>query len=305
MAIMTMETRKSNLVVIAAWGFMLLASILPEIVLNEVLQRPDLVAWVTWGRLVVLAMLVVVSWLWQPLRPLWKYAAILLIFAGAQEVMNGVRETAVWQNNVSRINGSFVRDYLGVQLWKLGSTVIVLIGLFALGFRRKDAFLARGQLDAPITPVKWIGFPKPEPWTHFGTKWIIFLSIGMVVLLNIFGTVHLDSLIAALGLMPVILILSALNAFNEEVTYRAAQLAPLETAVGTRQSLWIVAVLFAIMHYYSAVNGVAGVILTIFMGWILTKAMLETRGFFWPWLIHFSQDVIILWFIAGAFTRLS
>lgn len=305
MAIMTMETRKSNLVVIAAWGFMLLASILPEIVLNEVLQRPDLVAWVTWGRLVVLAMLVAVSWLWQPLRPLWKYAAILFIFAGAQEVMNGLRETAVWQSNVARINGTFARDYLGVQLWKLGSTLIVLLGLFALGFRRRDAFLVRGQIDAPITPVKWIGFPKPEPWTHFGTKWIIFLSIGMVVLLNIFGTVHLDSLIAALGLMPVILILSALNAFNEEVTYRAAQLAPLETAVGTRQSLWIVAVLFAIMHYYSAVNGVAGVILTIFMGWMLTKAMLETRGFFWPWLIHFSQDVIILWFIAGASTRLS
>jgi hypothetical protein len=59
----------------------------------------------------------------------------------------------------------------------------------------------------------------------------------MVVLLNIFGAVHLDSLdslIAALDMMPVILILSALNAFNEEVTYRSAQLAPLEPAVGSR-----------------------------------------------------------------------
>lgn len=305
MATMTVETRKSNLVVIAAWGFMLLASIMPEIILNEILQRPDLVAWVIWGRLVMLAGLVVVSWAWEPLRPLWKYAAILLIFAGAQEVMNGVRDTAVWQSAISRLNGSFARDYLGVQVWKLGSTLIVLIGLFALGFQRKDAFLVRGQLDAPITPVKWLGFPKPEPWTHFGVKWIIFLSIGMVVLLNIFGAVHLDSLIAALGLMPVILLLSALNAFNEEVTYRAAQLAPLEPAVGARQALWIVAVLFAIMHYYSAVSGVAGVVLTIFMGWMLTKAMLETRGFFWPWLIHFTQDVIIFWFIAGASTRLS
>jgi hypothetical protein len=154
MATMTVATRKSNLLIIAAWGFMLLASILPEIVLNEVLQRPDLTAWVTWGRLVMLAVLVVVSWLWRPLRPLWQYAAILLIFAGAQVVMNGVRDTAVWQTNISRINGSFARDYLGVQLWKLGSTLIVLIGLFVLGFRRKDAFLARGRLDAPITPVR-------------------------------------------------------------------------------------------------------------------------------------------------------
>jgi len=253
---------------------------------------------------VALAVLVMLSWLWQPLRPLWKYAAILLIFAGAQEVMNGLRETAVWQSTVSRISGSFARDYLSVQFWKLGNTMIVLLGLFLLGFRRKDAFLERGQLDAPIRPVKWLGFPRPEPWTHFGTKWIIFLSIGMVVLLNIFGTVHLDSLIDALGMVPVILVLSTLNAFNEEVTYRSAQLAPLEPAVGTMQAWWITAVLFAIMHYYSAVNGIAGVILTIFMGWMLSKAMLETRGFFWPWLIHFTQDVIIFWFIAGASTRL-
>lgn len=305
MTTMTLTARKSNLLVVAAWGFMFLASILPEILLYELFQRADLLAWVTWGRLVVLAGLTAVSWLWQPLRPLWKYATILLIFAGAQEMMNGLRETAVWQSTVAHGNSSFARDYLGVQLWKLGNTVIVLIGLFLLGYRRKKAFLVRGQLDAPITPVKWLGFPRPEPWTHFGTKWIIFLSIGMVVLLNIFGTVHLGSLIAALGLMPVILILSALNAFNEEVTYRSAQLAPLEPAVGARQALWIVAVLFAIMHYYSAVNGIAGVILTIFMGWMLTKAMLETRGFFWPWLIHFAQDVIIFWFIAGASTRLS
>lgn len=304
MATIAVVERKNNLPVMAAWGFMLLGSILPEIVLYELADRPDLLPWVIWGRLVALAALVAFSWLWQPLRPLWKYAAILFIFAGAQEVMNGLRETAVWQSNLSRINGSFAREYLGVQFWKLGSTLIVLAGLFLLGFRRKETYLERGQLDAPITPVKWLGFPKPEPWTHFGTKWIIFLSIGMVVLLTIFGTVHLDSLIAALGLMPVILILSALNAFNEEVTYRSAQLGPLVPAVGARQALWIVAVLFAIMHYYSAINGVAGVLLTIFMGWMLTKAMLETRGFFWPWLIHFTQDVIIFWFIAGASTRL-
>lgn len=140
MATMTVTTRKSNLLLAAAWGFMLLASILPEILLHELFQRPDLIAWVTWGRLVMLAGLTAVSWLWQPLRPLWKYAAILLVFAGGQEVMNGVRETAVWQNGLIRWGSSFARDYLAVQFWKLGVTAIVLLGLFLLGFRRKDAF---------------------------------------------------------------------------------------------------------------------------------------------------------------------
>ena len=115
MATVSVTTRKNNLLITAAWGFMLLASILPEVVLNELFGRPDLVAWVTWGRLVALVVLVVISWLWQPLRPLWKYAAILLIFAGAQEVMNMVRDTAVWQSNIARLNGSFARDYLGLE----------------------------------------------------------------------------------------------------------------------------------------------------------------------------------------------
>lgn len=305
MAATLVVSRKNNMVIYAAWGFMLLASVLPEIILYEVFNRPDMIAWITWGRLITLAGLMAISWLWEPLKPLWKYAAILLIFAAGQELMTWLQETAGWQNGLQQISGTFAREFMGVQFWKLGNTVIVLIGLIVLGYRRKDAFLVLGQLDAPITPVKWLGFPKPESWKSFGTKWIIFLSIGMVVLLSIFGTVHMSALIDALGMLPVVLILSALNAFNEEVTYRSAYLAPLEPAVGSRQALWIVAVLFAIMHFYSAVGGVAGVILTIFMGWMLTKAMLETRGFFWPWLIHFTQDVIIFWFIAGGSTTLN
>jgi hypothetical protein len=39
------------------------------------------------------------------------------------------------------------------------------------------------------------------------------------------------------------------------------------------------------------------------MGWVLAKAMLETRGFFWSWWIHFLQDVVIFIFIvAGTVT---
>lgn len=33
------------------------------------------------------------------------------------------------------------------------------------------------------------------------------------------------------------------------------------------------------------------------MGWLLAKSMLETGGFFWAWLIHFLQDILIFSFI--------
>jgi membrane protease YdiL (CAAX protease family) len=297
--------RRHNLVHVVAWSLMLLASILPEIILVDVLHRPDLLTWAAWSRLLVMGALALLTLSRLSLQPLWRFATILFVLAAAQEGMNSLRNSGVWEPALAHIANPFAREYLGVQFWKLGITAIMLVGLVALGFQRKDAFLVRGQLDAPITPVKWLGFPRPESWTSFGTKWIVFLSIGMVVLLSLFGTVHRQQLVEALGLWPVILLLSALNAFNEEVTYRSALLAPLVPAVGARSALWIVAVLFAVMHYYSAVNGVTGVLLTIFMGWMLTKAMLETRGFFWPWLLHFSQDVIIFWFIAGGSTLLS
>lgn len=299
MASTTAVQNKQNVLAISAWIFMLLASILPEIILNDLIAQPDLLPWVDWVRLVTLAVLVVITLVWQPVRPLWKYATILLIIAASQMAMDGLENATFWQNGVNSISNPLARELLGVQFWKIGVTFITICGLFFLNYRRTEAFLVRGQIDAPITPVKWLGFPKPEPWTHFGAKWIVFLSLGTMVLLFIFGAANFQNLFTALGMMPLILLLSTLNAFNEEVVYRSAQLAPLEPAVGTYQALWITAVLFAVMHFYSAIGGIAGVTLTIFMGWMLTKAMLETRGFFWSWLIHFTQDVIIFWFIAA------
>jgi hypothetical protein len=36
-----------------------------------------------------------------------------------------------------------------------------------------------------------------------------------------------------------------------------------------------------------------GVLLAAFIGWFLSKSMIETQGFFWAWFIHFLQDVVI------------
>jgi hypothetical protein len=45
------------------------------------------------------------------------------------------------------------------------------------------------------------------------------------------------------------------------------------------------------------------VALAWFLGWILAKSMLETRGLAWAWFIHFVQDVAIFGFMAiGAIT---
>jgi len=56
--------------------------------------------------------------------------------------------------------------------------------------------------------------------------------------------------------------------------------------------------LFGIGHFYGVPTGIIGVFMAFVFAWLMGKSMLETRGFFWAWFIHFAQDVIIFFFFA-------
>jgi membrane protease YdiL (CAAX protease family) len=94
------------------------------------------------------------------------------------------------------------------------------------------------------------------------------------------------------------LLLATMNAFSEELTYRASLLGVLNGLIAPRQALFLTAAFFGLAHYYGVPYGIIGVIMSTFLGWMLGKAMLETRGFFWAWFIHFCQDVAIFSFMA-------
>jgi len=105
------------------------------------------------------------------------------------------------------------------------------------------------------------------------------------------------SLGKAVPLLPAILLLAAMNAFSEEMSYRAPQLATSYEVVGKNQAMLLAAAFFGIGHYYGVPYGVIGVVMAGFLGWLLSKSMLETKGFLWPWFIHFLQDVVIFAFL--------
>ena len=90
-----------------------------------------------------------------------------------------------------------------------------------------------------------------------------------------------------------------MNAFSEEMAYHAALLAPLYNAVGHSHALLLSAALFGLWHYYGVPYGVIGMIMAGILGWLLGKSMLETKGLFWAWFIHFWQDVAIFSFMAA------
>jgi hypothetical protein len=223
---------------------------------------------------------------------------VIAIFA-AEELVSRVTSSGRWQVWFGGPAAPFTVDMLGIQLGRLIVSLLVIAVLLVLGLKRHDIFLVPGQLDAPITPVRWLGFPKPDPWTSFGGQFSVYIALGLLVFLILGGRPSWSSFVQAAPMLPAILLLAAMNAFNEEMTYRASLIAVLEPAIGSQQALWNTALFFGLGHYFGVPYGVIGVAMSTFLGWMLGKAMIETRGFFWAWFIHFIQDVLIFSFMAA------
>lgn len=282
--------------VTVAWAIMLLVSILPNIIFQEVFSLNT--AWLIWFKMAFLVIFTLVSLIWQPIRPLRNYFIILLAIFLIEDGISRVTAVDFWQNWFGGINASFVTNMFGIQLSRFIVAMLIIFVLVLLRYKRNDFFLVKGKLDAPIRPVKWLGFPKADPWTSFGGQFAIYISLGTLIFLILGGRPSPSDVVQLLPILPFILILAAMNSFNEEMTYRSALLAPLEPVLGYKHSLGITAIFFGIGHFYGVPYGVIGVIMASFLGWMMGKAMLETRGFFWAWFIHFLQDVIIFSFIA-------
>lgn len=285
----------------AAWGVMLLVSMLPNILVHEVAHLSP--SWLFWAKVGLLFLLGLVSWFrtfLAPLRPFFLILASIYLMEGGVSLASG---STIWQGWFGGPDAPFVRHMLGIQLGRLLVSVGMIAFLCVLGYRREEFFLVKGTLNAPIQTVRWLGFSKPEPWTRFGGQFAVYISLGTLFFLFLAGRPSASILVQALPWLPAVLLFAAMNAFSEEMTYRASLLAGLEKAVGSRQALWVTAIFFGLGHYFGVPYGMVGVVMAGFLGWMLGKAMLETRGFFWAWLIHFLQDVMIFFFMAvGAVT---
>lgn len=292
------STPSQRTLLIVAWTVMLLASALPNILWQEVGQvRPGLT--ILWLKLGLLAVLAAAGYAWQPLGRMRPFILLLvLVFAAEELLIHRLGNSAQWQAWFGGSDVSFTTEMMSVQLRRVAVAVAVIAGLRLYGYRRREMFLTPGRLDAPVTPVPIAGFPTPSTWMRFGLQWALYISLGTLLFLVIGARPAPALLLQALPMLPLILLFAVMNAFSEEMTYRAAFLTTLVGPVGPRHAIWLSAIFFGLGHYYGVPYGVIGVIMASFLGWLLGKAMLETRGFFWAWFIHFLQDVIIFTFMA-------
>ena len=283
--------------IVTAWVFLLLASQLPLILLQEIFHQDvsgDARSAITAG-VVILGL--ALTYAWETVRPLRSFFILFLVLVGVEwAVFTKLDQLPIYQSWLH--HPSFNVYMLAEQSLRLLVTLGIIAVLFIMKKSRDAFFMVKGDTSAPVEPVKVLGIHSTERWNTLGRNFALILSLGTLTFLVLAGRPPLDIVLRALPFLPAILLAAALNAFNEEMTYKASFLSVLEEPLGRHQALWLMAAYFGIGHFYGVPYGVIVVLMAGFLGWVLGKSMLETRGLAWAWLIHFFQDVLIFAFLA-------
>jgi len=288
---------------IVAWAATLAASTLTLIPWRELLGGEP--GWWWGATAIVVTSLFASTLLVEGLRPIRGYLTIISLifflgFGGGWQMglVPLIRGSKLWIDSAE--NASWAVSALTTHLLRLVIPLTILGYLMARGRSLRDIYLVKGEVSAMSEPSRLIGMNKPKPWTRIGSVFLVIFSAGMVAFMLLYARPSADVLIRVLPLVPIAAVLAVMNGFNEEFTLRAAPLSELVTAVGKDQALLMTTVFFGLGHFYGVPPNLVGVALAGFLGWFLGKSILETRGFFWAWFIHFVQDVFVFTFIAMA-----
>jgi hypothetical protein len=284
-----------NITAPVAWAVMLLVSSLPDIIFTEL--TGSLPAWLYWVKLALVAASLLLSLSWDRLQPLRLFFIVLLALYLIEWGVIRLFDALGYASWFTSAN-SFIQQVGMTQLPRVTAAILMVFVMLVV-FRRFDRFfLVKGQLDAPAQPIPFI-LTRPPSWRVLGPAIAGAMCLGLVIFIFLMGiSPPPGSLSLVLPLLPFVLIFAASNAFGEEALYRAPWLAALEIPVGPAHALLITATYFGIEHYYGVPYGVLGCLMAFIPGWLNGKAMLETRGFFWAWFIHFWMDVVIFFFMA-------
>jgi hypothetical protein len=258
------------------------------------------------ASLALVLFMVVLTFVWQTIRPLREFFIVFIILFVAEGFFYGT------VGNLPAIDpylesSEFVPSLLSTQVLRMAVTLVMLAGLMIIKKKREAFYLVKGDLAAVADPMPPI-MKLPTSWRVLGRELSLWISLGTLAFLLIaaFPSLRAQFTEGELGgmlsqmlvLIPFVLLMAAMNAFSEELTYKASFLSVLENPAGKQQALLLMSAFFGIGHYYGIPYGIVGVLMAGFLGWLLGKSMLETRGFAWAWFIHFLQDVLIFSFMA-------
>jgi membrane protease YdiL (CAAX protease family) len=279
-----------------AWAIVLLLTV-PEIILRAFLRVDT--SWMLLARIGLLAGSFALTFVWPLIRPL---RGMLVVFLVIYLVEAWLLLTAIPQSQIYRdvVGDDANLAFFGERLMRIGAVLVMFVVLLLMGFRRRDLYLAVGDLRATATPTRLKVPHKPEPWTTFGRNYAI-ISVGLLLF---FLIPALNPSLAnfTVGLLLFAAVCAAMNSFAEEFLYRSALIPQVLPLFGKGATLMLVPAWFGLAHYFGVPNGLTGVLLAGIGGWFFAKSMIETRGIAWAWFLHFLADftVYLLLLLAGS-----
>ena len=279
-----------------AWAVTLTVSLTPNILFQ--VSTGHTPSWLFGAKLALLGVMILVGLFWSKARPLSVFCIMLAVLFLMEGLRGRLEASAQWQQWFGGFGASFATQMLGAQVLRVGVAMAMIAVLLFLQYRPRDLFLVKGNLNGTAAPVRWLGIDKPMGWRRLGMISSLCISLGLLAFLLIGGRPSWAAAGKALPVFPMVLLLAAMNAFAEEVSFRSTLLGSLRNSVDQRQAVLLTAAFFGIAHYYGVPYGLVGVLMAGFLGWFLGKAMTETKGLFWPWFIHFLQDVLVFSFMA-------
>lgn len=289
--------------ILTAWIATLLLSKLPLVIARDVLGID--IPWILPSWIILSLALAAATTVWPLIRPLRAFFIVFAAIYLAALADPWLRQMALWQGVFA--NNSPLMAVFGDRVLLLLETLFVLAVLLGLGIRRKQAYLTRGDLSAPLggrPEGNSSGKRRGIPWSIFGP--VIALLLGAMFFSFLMSQLPggFSNLSNTLPWLPLILVSAVMNAFGEEATFRAAPLATLVPVIGPNHALWMTAMWFGLGHYYGGFpSGPAGLVQAGLLGLLMGKAMLDTRGIAWPWFIHAVIDTAIYTYMAASVLR--
>ena len=280
---------------VLAWTIVLLLTV-PEVILRA-FMRVD-TSWMQPARIGLLAASFALTFVWSLVRPLRGLLVVFLVIYGVE---GWLLLTAVPQSQLylDAVGGDANTAFLGERLLRLGAVIVMLVVLFLMGMRRRDMYLAIGDLGATAERSRLRIPHKAQPWTTFGRNYAL-ISVGLLLLFLI-PALKPSLANLSIGLVGFAVLCAAINAFAEEFLYRSAMIPQVLPLFGKGATLMLVPTWFGLAHYFGVPNGLTGVLLAGVGGWFFAKSMIETRGMAWAWFLHFLADftVYLVLLLAG------
>lgn len=177
-----------------------------------------------------------------------------------------------------------INKQFSYQLLVLGVAILVLSILYMTQRTTLEALIGMGEIAAPAKAVPWLGL-------GISLSFIVTLAVLAFVFVRFRRTI--ESLGQVIPFVPWVVLFSITNSLSEEVIYRLGVVVPLLGVVDTGTVLLVSAAAFGLAHVRGMPNGMLGMLMAGFLGWLLAKSVVETNGVFWAWGIHFLQDMVI------------